>query len=295
MTTMPISIIDKYQTNRGSITLSLNDNYYDIYLNTLCSYYYCINDCGLRKCYCKDKDWSQGTWDGELVSYNTDKVFSQNVYNFLKDNFKNILFLNRKDLCKWIRTNFYQYIKTYYSVKINHILSYLKNVINSGIFSKEFYELIRSQFEENHKSILELCIKREYDNKLNTESIFIDDQLLFMVEHNKYDPDAILSLQELSFNKIEQIFHLHELIIQLENNLFSEDINIDDISYNKIIKYTSILFIYNQIDEYHRNYEIYTKNNLTNIEFDMNDISDILDNFANMYHKWNDMLLNCRY
>lgn len=291
-----MSIIHNYKTNGGSITLLLNDNYYDVHLNTTSSYYYCINDCGLRKCYCKDKDWMQGTWDGELLMYNSDKVFAENLYNFLKVNFKKIAFLNRKDLSKWIRINFYEYIKTYYSVKINNILSYLRNMKEYGIFSKEFYELVSMQFEEKHKSILELSIKKEYDSELNKECIFIDDQLYFIIDYNISDEaNKILSLQELSFNKIEQIFHLHKLIIDLQDDLFREEINIDDISYEKIIKYAKIMMEYNQFHEFYTNYEIYTKNNLIELEIDLYDISDILDELSDIHDKWYNMLSNCYY
>ncbi len=284
-------VLDKYYQEGNYIIITLNDKYYDVSLKTDSSYYYCINRCGAYSCYCKDKDWVEGTWNGELLTYNLDRVFSENLFHFLKDNFTDILFLNRKALYKWIERNMYKFIETFYPKKMNDITTYLREMIKCGIFNRDFYDSVKKQFEENNKSILKLSITYDYDIETNTEIVFIDDKL-FIIEDNI--KGNILSLKNLIFNKIKNIFDLNEILIQIRNDLFNEEIIINDLSYIKILKYTKIILNYNKIREYHSNLGD-KLSNLSDIKFDLNYISDIIHKFNDIESKWHYMLSNCQY
>jgi hypothetical protein len=288
-----------YNYNYSSLKLQIiqNDKYYDIILSTDASYYYCINDCGSSRCHCKDKDWAQGRWKGELLTYNFDKVFSENLYNFLKENSSEIIFLNRKKLSKWFDENEYKYLKKYYSDKVNTILQYLQTLQKVGIFSKEFYDLVKEDFKRNNIDILKLVIRTEYNHELNRQMIFIDDIFVLSIDYNNYDDNKITSLVELSYSKIQEIFRQNELL----GNLYDEivfnnlnDVNIDDITYKQLLKCMSIMLRYNQLSEYKTNYELYFKKG-HEIDKDIYDVYDILDKLNDITEKWQSMEYNYRY
>jgi len=296
-----MSVIDSFEYHCDYTSLKLeiiqNDKYYDIILQTHASYYYCINDCESRRCYCKDKDWSQGIWDGELLTYNSDKVFSENLYNFLKENASEIILLNRKKLSKWFDQNEYKYLKKYYSTQVNDILSYIRTLQKVGIFSKDFYDSVKEKFEENHKDILKLVIRTEYNNDLHEQNIFINDLFFLKIEYNNYD-NKCPSLAELSYLNIQEIFGQNELLKTLYDEIISNnlnDVNVDDITYKQLLKYMIIISQYNQLSEYRTNYELYFKKNDEIEKYCVCDVCDILEMSDYIKKKWHIMQDNCRY
>ena len=77
-------IVHKLRDN-STLKLTEKDNKYYIFFMSQESRYYCINNCGSRTCYCKDKDWAQGLWDG-LLHYSSNYQETSNIFYFLKDN-----------------------------------------------------------------------------------------------------------------------------------------------------------------------------------------------------------------
>jgi len=284
----------EYHCDYSSLKLKIvqNNTFYDIILKTNASYYYCINDCGSRRCYCKDKDWAQGRWGGELLTYNSDKAFSENLYNFLKENASEIIFLNRKKLSKWFDENEYKYLKKYYSNEVNDILSYIRTLQKVGIFTEQFYDSVKGDFIGNNIDVLKLVIRTEYNFVLNRQMIFIDDLLVLSIDYNDYD-SKVRSLAELSYLKIQEIFRQNELLGKLYDKIISNnlnDVNIDDITYKQLLKCIDIISQYNQLSEYKTNYELYFKKS-DEIEIDK-DIYDVYDIFNNITQKWQSIEYN---
>ena len=132
----------------------LNNTYY-IYLLSKSSRYYCVNDCGSRRCYCKDKDWTQGLWDGKLY-YSSNYEKTSNIFYFLKENFEILSNLDRKDLGKWFKKNIDIFINKYYEEELILIKVNTLYLLHIGFFGK-LYTIIKDEF------IVSLELHDEYD------------------------------------------------------------------------------------------------------------------------------------
>jgi hypothetical protein len=278
-------IIDQYKTNNTfnnniNIKLLLNNNFYELYLITDSSYYYCINDCGSGSlnCYCKDKDWAQGRWDGELLKYSKDEIFSKNLFNFLKDNSTKIINLNRKKLVKWLEENEYIFMKQYYSKQLNEIYEYFDNSYKKGFLKLDFYESILKEFEYKNKEILETVIRKEYDDSTKKEKIYIND-LFFLEIDCIYTKNKDYSLQELSYKKINEVFRKYEILLNIDKDLFDRDINMYDIEYNILKKYIYLLITY-------EGFGVFSTGD-NNIVYYLDDINDIRDIWRDMIYSIN--------
>lgn len=274
-------IIDEYIENGLNIKLLLNNTCYEIYLITSASRYYCVNFCESRRCYCKDSDWVQGLWDGELIEYIKDKEFSENLFNFLKKNSKIIIYLDRRELFKWLDNNQYTFMKQYYSNHLNNIYEYFDNGYKKGFFTNKFYESLLKNFETNNKEILQLNIRGEYDNSTYTEKVFVND--MFFLEFDHSADYITYSLQQLSYLKIIKIHRLKQVLLDIDKKLFTEILNITELPYKTLIEYVNLLFKYEGFEEYSID------------DFNISDISDKIDFLNNVKDIWNEMLMICDY
>lgn len=234
-----------YENNNGSLILSKKNNYYNIFFNTRASYYYCINGCGSGRCRCKDKDWSQGTWNGHLLGYINNIYSITNIFEYIKNNFDELSKMNRIKLLYWFYDNREKFINLYYLEKINLLKDYVVNWICIGIFSKEFYENIKNNYFKKHEKILNCKINIEdLNNMFNTLG----------------ETD---SLQNISFEVIENIYNTYERLSNENNFIFILDINNTDIE--DILNFLRIFDNYDWLDiSFNNIYDEFIKENVLN-------------------------------
>lgn len=247
--------------NNSTLKLTEKDNIYYIFFISNESRYYCINDCGRRRCYCKDKDWSQGLWDGELYySSNYQKIL--NIFYFLKDNFEILSNLNRKELGKWIRQNVNDFINKFYEEKLILTKIYTLYLFYVGFFGKELYRTIKNEFIKKNSDLLHMKIDSEYihDNSkyiICKKTIQIGNITLFGDFKYSYDHNSknkIKSLFELIIKQYENRFEIYKFILNtkkfLLNNINIKKINsINDIDVNLIKECNNKQCNYFSIDE----------------------------------------------
>jgi len=284
-------IIDYFEAN-GSISLlkDIDDNTYTIYLNTHASYYYCMNDCGSRRCNCKDKDWSNGTWDGKLFSYCDDEKLSKNIFNYLKDNFNKIEYLNRSDLRDWFHSNYILFINKYYFEEFYIIKLYVKYLFYIGIFNIYFYQKLKDIYFEKNKEILEIKINNLnnnlYDNFNDNfnEVIFKNNTSILVKDKNCYFyiNSEIETLQQKSLNVIKNQKYFYENILTYQNfTTENVDINIETINISKLESYINKFRSYNLFPDFSNHFENLKNNFLVEIFFKKNNIDDKYKMFFN--------------
>lgn len=280
-------IIDYFEEN-GSISLlkNLDDNIYTIYFNTDASYYYCINDCRCGRCHCKDKDWSQGTWDGKLFSYFNEKL-SKNIFNYLKDNYDKIYNLNRFDLRDWFHSNDTLFINKYYSEEFYIIKLYVKYLFYIGIFNIYFFQKLKNIYFEKNKEILE--IKLNYHDNFN-EVIFKNDTSILVKDDNYYFNSEIETLQQKTLNEIKKQKYFYEHILTYQKfTTENTDINIETINISKLDSYIDKFRSYNLFPDFSNHFKNLKNNLLVENFFKKNNIDDkykiffedLLDNINN--------------
>jgi hypothetical protein len=284
-------IIDYFEGN-GSISLmkDLDDNTYTIYFNTRASYYYCINDCGGGRCHCKDKDWSQGTWNGKLFSYCDDEKLSKNIFNYLKDNFDRINNLNRSDLRVWFHSNGTLFINKYYYEEFYIIKLYVKYLFHIDIFNIYFFQKLKNIYFEKYKEILEIKINNLDDTVNDTvndnfnEVLFKNDTSILVKNENYYfnNNSRIETLQQKSLTEIknQQYFYEHVLIYQ-KFTTENTDINIETINISKLDSYISKFRSYNLFPDFSNQFENLKNNFLVETFFKKNNIDDKYKMFFN--------------
>jgi len=211
-----MEIIDSYNEN-GELLLKKYNNNYIIFFHTRASYYYCINSCKNSHCYCRDKDWIQGIWDGEFL-YCNNYILAKNVFDYLKKNFDTINILNRYKLSIWVNTNIEQFMNEYYSDILYLMKLYIKYLFYIGIFNIYFYQKLKNIYYEKYKDIL--SIKFNYCDDNYTEVIF-ENNLSILVKQ-KYD----ITLQEKCLNVIRNCIFNYDFI-KNQNKFISVDIDFD--------------------------------------------------------------------
>jgi hypothetical protein len=255
-----------YENNNGSLILSKKNNYYNIFFNTGASYYYCINGCGSRRCRCKDKDWSQGTWNGHLLGYINNIHLISNIFEFIKNNFDKLSIMKRDKLLDWFCENREKFIYLYYPEKISLLKDYVINCIDIGIFSKDFYENIKNDYFKKHEKILN-C-------KINIEDL--NSMFNTLGETN--------SLQNISFEVIENIYNTYERLSNENNFIFILDINnINNTDTEDILNFLRIFDNYDWLDiSFNNIYDESIKENILNqINFDY-----IKKDFESIIYAW---------
>ena len=276
-------IIGYFEEN-GSISLLKNfdDNTYTIYFNTRASYYYCINDCGSGRCHCKDKDWSQGTWDGKLFSYCDDERLSKNIFNYLKDNFEKIYHLNRSNLLDWFHSNDTLFINKYYFEEFYLIKLYVKYLFYIDIFNIYFYQKLKNIYFEKNKEILEIKINHLDDNF--NEVIFKNNASILVKDDNCYfnNNTEIETLQQKSLNEIKNQKYFYEHILTYQKfTTENTDINIETIDISKLDSYISKFRSYNLFPDFSNHFENLKNNLLVERFFKKNNIDDKYKIFFN--------------
>jgi hypothetical protein len=219
-------------------------NQYSLYFYSNASYYYCINDCRGRTCYCKDKDWGQGTWDGLLLE-NSDYLLIMNLYNFIKENINLLIKLNRKNLSKWFNNNKDNFFNKYYGEM--YTIMKIKNLylFEIGFFRIDLYEKIKDEFEKdvmikNKINLKNTKIENIWDNNNLCKKVYIGDIYLEFNIINFYNHNRIKSLSEISIEIIENILDTYNFLLNKDNFLFNISENIlDNISLNLINKLNS--------------------------------------------------------
>lgn len=255
-----------YENNNGSLILSKKNNYYNIIFETKASYYYCINGCGSGKCRCKDKDWSQGIWNGHLLGYIDNIDLITNIFEFIKNNFDELSKMNRMKLLYWFYENREKFIYLYYPEKISLLKDYVMYCIDIGIFTKEFYENIKNNYFKKHEKILN-C-------KINIEDLNSMFNTLGETD----------SLQNISFEVIKNIYNTYERLSNENNFIFILDINnINNTDIEDILNFLRIFDNYDWLDISFNNIydESIKKNILNQINFDY-----IKKDFESIIYKW---------
>jgi len=314
---MTENIIHK-SNNDSMLKLKKNNDYYYIYFLSSESNYYCINNHGI-KCYCKDKDWLEGLWDGELYySSNYEEIL--NIFYFLKDNFEILSTFNRKKLGAWFRENIYRFINKYYEEELLLTKIHILYLFNIGFFGEKFYTIIKDKFIIENKDLLNIKIDTEYnyDNPKNIsykKTIKIGDITLYHDVLHDYN-NINKSLFEICIEHYEDRFGMYNFILN-SNNFLLNNINIENSSYidididliqecsNKIYNYFSVNkniseiikeFIYDgNLNLFYEKYSIsedikdlLQKHDIKNIEYFGNKINNIIE-------EWNLIDHNLKY
>jgi len=286
--------IDIFKLNGEISLIKKTINYYQIIFSTKKSYYYCINECGSGQCYCKDKDWSQGTWDGLLLKNCNDQQLAIDIFNYLKNNFNIINNINRPALLLWLKSNLDSFMNIYYLDDLNILKIFVKYLYFIGIFNIYFNKRIRRLFYDKYKNILELniSISDEYTeiNSGNNSTILIDN--------NIYD-SSIDTLKKKSLQSINNTLYLYntyipEIHFNSDNNIDLNSININELNryidsflmYNDLPIFPNNIFDIKSIEMFLKKYKLEDKyksillNGLSN---------DLLQNYFNKCSFWNDM------
>lgn len=305
------NIIHKSQKGSTLKFSKINNEYY-ILMASHESIYYCINNCGSSiRCYCKDKDWSQGLWDGKLY-YSSKYEETYNMFCFLKDNFEILCNLDRKKIAKWIKKNIDIFFNKYYEEKLILIKIYTLYLFHIGFFKKSLYTIIKDEFIKENNDLLNIIIHSEnnYDNPEYTlckKTIKIGDVKLFKDIKYVYGENNVKSSFEICIEHFENRFVMYNFILDnkkfLLNNINPKtiicwtDINIDLIkecrnklsnyfSINENISYTVIEYVNKiNLDLFYEKYNInenikdlLKKYNIENIYSDMQNILYYFDN-----------------
>ena len=175
---------------------------YKIKFCTTLSYKYCSEGCKHFRCYCKNKDWENGLWDG-LLLYSSNELIVKNTYDFIKNNFNDILALNRKKLRNWFDSNKYEYVNSCYNEKLSLVKMHIKMLNNIGLFNRDFYDALKNDFFKRYEKILKLEITYTYDDPCIT---IITDNKLVEIMYNESDEKT--SLQKISLHAIEEVRRL---------------------------------------------------------------------------------------
>jgi hypothetical protein len=300
--------------NSISYDKNIHDHYY-ITIKTHKSYYYCINSCGSKKCKCNDKDWEQGCWRGYIL-YECDENNQQyvyNIYQYLLKNFDIIKQFNRKEISEWIIENEDSYINAFYYEKKTYLTLYIQYLSFLGIFSKEFFEKIKEDFEKTYADILSVNLSTDCATKITmitypngmTDNIhpfvdnihpFVDNIHLFV---DSIDP--IKSLQQIILEKIQNIKYKY---YALEHNSFEYEKDLKDILLMKDIKkYMEQFILYKSYDKFNIFFEEMQKDKPIDLFYQSNNINLLLLNpsydldksyeeIDNLYYLWISMLEN---
>ena len=168
-----------------------------------------------------------------------DKIFAINLYDFIKNRYEDIQYLEKDELIKWFNNNMYLFIDIYYQKDINNIKKYIKNVIKSCNDNNLFFIEKKKDFEKIHGNLL-YRLKRVNNYEDGTQFIYIDDTLLTII--NLKNPQNIKSLQEACSDNIEKSQRMYDIILNIWSLIFRDDtVYIDEISYGDLEKYIKII------------------------------------------------------
>jgi hypothetical protein len=211
------NIINKYQTNIFNIELIKYYYFHYIKLNTI----------------------GTSSWDGNIIKKNMDKILAINIYDFIKNKYEEVQYLEKDELNKWFNNNMYSFIDIYYQKEINNIKKYIKNIIKSCNDNKMFFFEKKKYFEKLHGNSLLYKLNRVNNYEDETQYVYINDTLLTIFDLKK--PQNIKSLQELCSDKIEHSQRMYDTILNISKLIFSNDtLYIDEMSYRDIEEYIKI-------------------------------------------------------
>lgn len=264
----------------GSISLIESEGKYTIIYETHKTYHSCVEGCK-GKCRCKDKDWSQGVWNGHLLSVNTkDFKYINNIYEFLKDNFIELYNYDRNYLEGWIFSNKINFLKIYYKESFLFLEVLVNFFKEFGLFTIDFFNEFKDYYFEKYKKYLNMKINKTflYDSerfgiakesrniKLNN-SIFYEDVL---PERDIYKFDEEYS------NPYDNDTDLDEKLIENYSNLEDND---KEKEVDNIEKLSDTSISFNLIESIINNIDLLNSPNLFNLNLDEknNDIFDYLE------------------
>lgn len=280
-----------YTNNFGSLILLQNNNYYDIYFKTSASYYYCINNCGSSRCRCKDKDWIQGTWNGNLLGYCKKIDISTNIFEYIKNNFDDLSRMDRKKLLYWFRNNIHNFINLYYSEKIILLKEHITSLLKIGIFNKDFYENLKNRYFKKYEEILNCKLGKpdtdiDPNIDLNTVYTICINNLNPIYINSSYDSLEINSLQYKCYDVIRYKHDTYQCL--LEENKYIMTIDENNIDIKNILEYFRILNRYCLLgDFFHDFYEEYIKGNVSN-EFNFEDTKTEIEYIIDIWNSITD-------
>jgi len=319
-----------YKSQCGStLKFTKENNKYIIYLLSERSRYYCINNCGSKRCYCKDKDWSHGLWNGVLY-YSSNYQKTSNIFYFLRENFEILCNFDREKLTKWIQKNIETFLNKYYEEKLILIKVYTLYLFYIGFFAEDLYTIIKNKFikENNDLTNIKIKSKYNYDNpkySLCKKTITIGNvKLCHDIIYNYYDNNnKIKSLFQISIEHYENRFVIYHFLLNSKNFLLNNintknilcylDINMDLIKEcrTKLINYFSInenisnkvreitINNENNMDLFYEKYNIdenikdlLKKHGIENIYYDIEYIKDDIDNII---EDWYSIDVNLNY
>lgn len=310
-----VEIIHEFKDDKTLLKLYKKSDYFFIYLRTKSADYYCINDCGSSTCYCKDKDWIQGSWNGIILEYDIDKIFSENIYDFLLNNIDKLSVLDRKELSTWIRDSIYIFIESYYQKELNDIKECIDYLILNKVFTIKFFKELKTAFELKYVDILNIDFSESnQSNSTNNTSIDISTDSCADTDSNtdidsesdvescpNSETNEDLNNLDEETSKNIQYYHVKLLNIEYNNILSKFDTNTSCnndtyVSCKNIEKYMEILNIYNNVFEYNI---IFEKYNIIHKSENKDKFNDAINKFNILFNdiqeSWESILYHIPY